>query len=76
LEEKMREIFTTALNIPSEKVVDTLEYKSIEEWDSAAHMILISYIEEGFDIMLDTDDVIDMSSFAKAKEIVKKYIAE
>jgi acyl carrier protein len=76
MEEKLRELFATALNIPAEKVVDGLEYKSIEEWDSAAHMILISYIEEGFDIMLDTDDVIDMSSFAKAKEIVKKYVTE
>lgn len=76
MEEKLREIFGTALNIPAQKVVDNLEYKSITEWDSAAHMILISYIEEGFDIMLDTDDVIDLSSFAKAKEIVKKYVTE
>lgn len=76
MEEKLREIFVSALHIPAEKVIDTLEYKSITEWDSAAHMILISYIEEGFDIMLDTDDVIDMSSFAKAKEIVKKYVTE
>ncbi|RKJ07067.1 acyl carrier protein, partial [Butyricicoccus sp. 1XD8-22] len=26
-----------------------------------------------FDIMLDTDDVLDLSSFTKAKEILKKY---
>ena len=37
-------------------------------------MALVAAIEEGFDIMIDAEDVIDMSSFAKAKEIVAKYL--
>jgi len=36
-------------------------------------MAMVASIEEAFDIMLDTDDIIDMSSFAKAKEIISKY---
>lgn len=36
-------------------------------------MVLIGAIETEFDIMMDTDDVIDMSSFGKAKEILSKY---
>jgi len=36
-------------------------------------MRLINEIESAFDIMIDTEDVIDMSSFGKAKEIVGKY---
>jgi acyl carrier protein len=53
--------------------VDDLEYNSIAQWDSVAHMALIAVLEERFDIMLDTDDIIDMSSVAKAKEILAKY---
>lgn len=76
MEQKLKEIFADALSISIDGVNDGLEYKSIPEWDSTAHMVLIASIEDAFDIMLDTDDVVDMSSFAKAKEIIKKYIAE
>ena len=74
--EKLRQIFSEALGIDKEIVVDSLEYNSIREWDSIAHMALIAAIDEGFNIMLDTDDVIDMSSFAKSKEILMKYNVE
>ena len=42
------------------------------EWDSIGHMTLMSGLEEGFKITLETDDIIDFSSF-KRVEILKKY---
>jgi hypothetical protein len=36
-------------------------------------MGLIATLEDSFDIMLDTDDIIDFSSYARGKEILKKY---
>lgn len=72
-EQKLREIFAEALQINIEQVTDGLTYNSIPEWDSIAHMTLIAEIDNAFDTMLDTDDVLDMSSFAKAKEILAKY---
>ncbi len=73
---KLKEIFAEALGIDESIVQDSLEYNSIPEWDSIAHMALIAAIDDAFDMMLDTDDVIDMSSFAKAKEILRKYDVE
>jgi acyl carrier protein len=70
---KLYKSFATALNIPVEKVSDSLTYQSIPEWDSITHMVLISQIEEDFEISIDTDDVIDMSSVGKAIDILKKY---
>lgn len=74
--EKLREIFANALEIGKEMVIDSLEYNSIPQWDSVAHMSLVAAIDDGFDIMMETDDVIDMSSFGKAKEILRKYDVE
>jgi len=74
--EKLVNVFVEALGIEKEKVIDSLEYNSIPEWDSVAHMALISELEEIFDIMLDTDDIIDMSSVKKSKEILIKYDVE
>lgn len=72
-EQKLREIFSSALQISIDRVTDELTYNSIPEWDSIAHMTLISEIDNEFDTMLDTDDVLDMSSFEMAKEILAKY---
>ena len=75
-EQKLREIFAESLGIEVSQVTDDLTYNSIPEWDSIAHMALISEIDDQFDTMLDTDDVLDMSTFAKAKEILTKYDVE
>lgn len=67
------DVFTQALGIPAQQVTDDLTYNTIKEWDSTAHMVLIAELENSFDVMLDTDDIIDMSSVAKAKAILAKY---
>ena len=74
MESKLKHIFAENLGIEESTVTDDLRYASIPQWDSVAHMALVAAIEEGFDIMIDTEDVIDMSSFEKAKEIVTKYL--
>lgn len=51
----------------------TLAYRGIPEWDSVAHMQVVAEIEDAFDIMLEIDDVIGMSSFEVTKEILTKY---
>lgn len=56
-----------------EDVLANLKYQDIPTWDSVGHMSLIAVIEDDFDIMLDTDDIIDFSSYEKGIEILKKY---
>ncbi len=69
---KLKKIFAESFEIDPE-LVPELEYQSIPAWDSIGHMRLVAAIDNTFDIMMDTDDVIDMSSYTKAKEILKKY---
>ena len=77
VEDTLQAAFVEALGIDAgETSWETLAYRGIPEWDSVAHMQLIGEIEDAFDIMLDTDDVIDMSSYAKAIEILGKYGVE
>ena len=68
--EKYKNAFMEALEI-SEDQLDGLEYQSITAWDSVGHMSLIAAIEDAFDIMMDTDDIIEFSSFDKGKSILK-----
>lgn len=70
--EKLYNSFATALIIDLSMINDDLKYQSITQWDSISHMILVSQIEEDFGVSLDTNDVIDMSTVGKAKEILTK----
>lgn len=74
MESKLKNIFAESLGIDESIVTDSLRYGEIPQWDSVAHMALVAAIEEGFDIMIETEDVIDMSSFEKAKQIATKYL--
>ena len=44
---KLREVFASALDIPKEKIVNEIEYNTIPEWDSIAHMQLVAKIGSG-----------------------------
>lgn len=71
--QKLKISFSEALGLNVDEISDNLSYQSIPEWDSISHMILISQLEEDFDLSLETDDVIEMSSVKKAKDILAKY---
>jgi acyl carrier protein len=72
-EYRLKKVFKEALNIDESIITDELTYNTIPEWDSISHMHLIDIIEQEFDLVIDTEDVIALNSFAKAKEIIKKY---
>lgn len=67
--EKYLEIFTTTFEV-TEDIANELRYQDIPAWDSVGHMSLIAALEDAFDIMMDTDDIIDLNSFKKGKEIL------
>lgn len=71
--EKLVHAFVGALQIDATLITDQLQYNSIREWDSVAHMTLVAGLEEAFEIMLDTDDIIEISSVAKARKILGKH---
>tara|TARA_B100001750_G_C15148477_1_gene418320 strand:- start:172 stop:411 length:240 start_codon:yes stop_codon:yes gene_type:complete len=71
--QKYQDIFIKSLSIDNSKFNENLQYNEIPEWDSIGHMTLISGLEEGFSISMETDDIVDFSSFKKGREILKKY---
>jgi|TARA_Y100001958_G_C21202817_1_gene529234 acyl carrier protein len=68
-----KDVFINSLSIESNKFSEKLKYNEIPEWDSIGHMTLMSGLEDAFKIALETDDIIDFSSYEKGKEILKKY---
>ena len=74
-QEKYLDAFTEALEVsPAE--APALAYGQSKAWDSVGHMALVAALEDTFDVMLEMDDIIDLSSFEKGKEILRKYAVE
>ena len=67
--ERYLQIFMDTFSITEEETKG-LEYASSPAWDSVGHMSLMAELEDAFDIMMDTDDIIDFSSFEKGMEIL------
>lgn len=69
--EKYANVFCETLEIGEDKLAG-LQYQATDLWDSVGHMTLVANLEEAFDIMLDTDDIIGLSSYEKGMEILSK----
>ncbi|MDR1584538.1 MAG: acyl carrier protein [Prevotellaceae bacterium] len=74
--ERYNQVFKETFDIDESKV-EELAYQSVPLWDSVGHMTLIAALEEAFDIMMETDDIIDFSSYKKGMAILRsKYNVE
>ena len=69
----LKDVFANALGIELHLVSEELTYRSIPEWDSIGHMALVVALESKYDIMLDTNDILDLSSLKVAKEILSRH---
>ena len=71
--EKYAQVFIDSFSITADQLNENLVYQSVQQWDSIGHMGMVAALEETFDIMMETDDIIDFGSYAKGIEILAKY---
>jgi len=71
--EKYDHVFMECFHLTEAMLTDSLVYQSVPTWDSVGHMAMIAALEECFEIMIETDDVLDISSYLKGIEILAKY---
>ena len=74
--EKYIAIFEEIFDAKPEELNAEYTVKNVEVWDSMKHIQMISSLEDTFDLMLDSDDIIEFDSFNKGIEILRKYEVE
>ena len=72
-QEKYDQIFMECFSVEKSALNDEFVYQCVTEWDSVGHMSMIAAIEDAFDIMMETDDIIDFGSYTKGRELLAKY---
>jgi len=71
IDDRLRRVFVETLDLDDGVDVPNLKYRDIDAWDSVGHMTLVAAIEDEFDVRFETDQVIDMSSFKVAADMVR-----
>jgi acyl carrier protein len=71
--EEVRDAFAKALDLPPDTDVEALEIGNDPHWDSIGHMALVAELEARFGIMLETDDIVAMSSYPASIEVLRRY---
>ena len=74
--EKYNNAFVQVFGAKVEELSDNYGKETVDEWDSVHQLSLIAEFEEAFDIMFDPEDIMEMTSYAKGKELLKKYEVE
>ena len=74
--EKYNNAFMQVFGAKAEDLNDNYGKDTVGEWDSVHQLSLIAELEEAYDIMFDPEDIMEMTSYAKGKEILKKYEVE
>jgi acyl carrier protein len=73
---KYNKAFNTIFNINVEEITTEIDPNSIDGWDSITHLRLVTTIEDEFNVMLESDEILDFKSYEKGKEILMRYNVE
>ena len=74
--EKYNNAFVQVFGAKPEELNDDYGKDTVDEWDSVHQLSLVAEFEEAFDIMFDPEDIMEMTSYGKGKELLKKYEVE
>jgi acyl carrier protein len=71
-EKKLKDILAKILLIDETKISDSMSRKTVKEWDSMAHLMLVSELESAFEVTMDDEDIIEIQTVADIKKTLKK----
>lgn len=72
-QQKLKECFKNAFALDDNADVQNMTYEKDAVWDSVGHMRLVAIIETTFNIMFTTEQILDLSSYNKAVEIIGQH---
>ncbi|GAA4053838.1 hypothetical protein [Flavobacterium chungnamense] len=71
--ENYKTVFKDVFEVEDEVLNDSFSSTNVDSWDSITQLHLVTSIEDMFDVILDTEDILGFKSFENGKIILKKY---
>lgn len=73
MEQELKKLISVVLEIGEDEVTDELSMDN-GDWDSLRHMEMVAVIEDALEITFSADEIIDIVSFVKIKEVVAEKL--
>ena len=74
--EKYQNIFMEIFSVNAEDLNSSFNFKDVEKWDSLTHLTLISELEDAFEVMFETDDILHFGGYENGMKILTRYGVE
>ena len=74
MDAQLKEVFAEALDLEVDEIEEDSSQDNLEDWDSLGHLNLISEIEKTFKVKITMDEVMEMTTYAKVKEVVSSHL--
>ena len=74
--EKFNQAFIEVFGVEESALSAEFTKENVESWDSVHQLNIIAILEETFDIMMDPEDIMELTSYAKGEVIMAKYDVE
>ena len=74
--EKYNQAFIEVFGVEESALGSNFNKDCVDGWDSVHQLNIIALLEELFDIMLDPEDIMELTSYEKGKELMAKYEVE
>jgi acyl carrier protein len=71
--EKYNKVFVDCFSVAEDVLNENFTYQCVAAWDSVGHMGMIAALEDTFDIMMETEDIIEFGSYTIGIDKLKKY---
>lgn len=69
-EEKLLEILSKVFLLDKDKITDDLRRKDFEPWDSMNHLVIVSEIENEFEIFFEDEEVVNLWTVGDIKKVL------
>ncbi len=73
---KYNDVFCRVLGVNESMLNEKFTFKDVPQWDSVAHLSLISELEDTFDVFFESGDILHYGSYLNGIEILKRYGVE
>lgn len=70
--QKYNQAFMDVLGVKEDVLNETFTFKAVPQWDSVAHLSLITALEDAFEIMFESEDILHYESYENGKRILEK----
>ena len=69
----LEEVVSGVFGVEPQSLDEGSSPESVEGWDSMGHVNLVTALEQHFNVSIDIDDVMEMGSVGKIREILVAY---